>query len=92
MNTNVTSVFDEPKIDSHCHILDPAKFTYSPDSKYHPPGQEIGTAVQIAEVFKTSGIRNALLVPPNSGYGEDNRCLLAASGGSSEDPCCYPTA
>lgn len=82
MHPTVTSVFDAPKIDSHCHILDPAKFAYSPRSKYHPAGQEIGTAAQLAQVFETYGIRHALLVQPNSGYGEDNRCMLAAIAAS----------
>ena len=30
------------------------------------------------QVFAAYGVRNALLVQPNSGYGEDNRCLLDA--------------
>lgn len=24
-------VLTEPKIDAHCHVLDPAKFPYNPD-------------------------------------------------------------
>src|SRR5687767_13214524 len=78
------SVFDEPKIDCHNHILDPLRFPYRADTPFRPAGQEIATASQINHVFQAYGVRNALLVQPNSGYGDDNRCLLdaiASSGG-----------
>jgi predicted TIM-barrel fold metal-dependent hydrolase len=71
------SVFDEPKVDCHLHILDPARFPYVADTPFHPAGQEIATAVQMNHVFDAYGVCNALLVQPNSGYGDDNRCLLA---------------
>jgi predicted TIM-barrel fold metal-dependent hydrolase len=77
-----TSVFDEPKIDGHCHILDPARFPYAPDVAYRPAGQEIGTLDQYRQVMDAYGIRHALLVGPNSGYGLDNRCMLDAIAGS----------
>lgn len=70
------SIFDEPKVDSHCHVLDPARFAYAPDVAYRPAGQEIGTPVQYRQVMDAYGVRHALLVGPNSGYGTDNRCLL----------------
>jgi predicted TIM-barrel fold metal-dependent hydrolase len=76
------SVFDEPKIDCHNHVLDPARFPYAADTPYRPAGQEIGTKLQMQTVFATYGVRNALLVQPNSGYGEDNRCLLDAIAAS----------
>ncbi len=72
------SIFDEAKIDSHCHILDPARFAYAPDVAYRPGGQEIGTLAQYRAVMAAYGVRHALLVGPNSGYGPDNRCLLDA--------------
>ncbi|HET9977565.1 MAG TPA: amidohydrolase family protein [Burkholderiaceae bacterium] len=72
------SVFDEPKIDTHCHVLDPARFAYAPDVAYRPAGQEIGPLDQYLQVMDAYGIRHALLVGPNSGYGLDNRCLLDA--------------
>jgi predicted TIM-barrel fold metal-dependent hydrolase len=72
------SVFDEPKIDSHCHVLDPARFPYAPDVAYRPAGQEAGTLAQYLQVMDAYGIAHALLVGPNSGYGLDNRCLLDA--------------
>lgn len=72
------SVFEEPKIDCHAHVLDPARFPYGEDIAYKPAGQEIGTAAQLVEVMKTHGTRHALLVQPNSGYGGDNSCMLDA--------------
>jgi predicted TIM-barrel fold metal-dependent hydrolase len=70
------SVFDEPKIDTHCHVLDPARFAYAPDVAYRPAGQEIGPLEQYEQVMDAYGVRHALFVGPNSGYGLDNRCLL----------------
>ena len=70
------SLFDEPKIDTHCHVLDPARFAYAPDVAYRPVGQEIAPLEQYEQVMDAYGIRHALFVGPNSGYGLDNRCLL----------------
>jgi predicted TIM-barrel fold metal-dependent hydrolase len=71
-------LFDEPKIDCHTHVLDPANFPYGKDIAYQPVGQEIGTTAQLRQVMKTYGVRHALLVQPNSGYGSDNSCMLDA--------------
>jgi predicted TIM-barrel fold metal-dependent hydrolase len=70
------NVFEEPKIDSHFHVLDPARFPYAADVAYRPSGQEIGTLAQYEQVMQAYGITHALIVGPNSGYGLDNRCLL----------------
>ena len=70
--------FDEPKIDCHVHVLEPAVFPYGKDIEYKPAGQEIGTPAQLRQVMKTYGVSNALLVQPNSGYGGDNTCMLDA--------------
>jgi predicted TIM-barrel fold metal-dependent hydrolase len=78
------SIFDEPKIDCHNHVFDPARFPYVPDAIYRPAGQEIGTAAQLMRVLDAYGVRYALIVGPTSGYAADSRCLLdaiAASGG-----------
>jgi predicted TIM-barrel fold metal-dependent hydrolase len=72
------NIYDEPKIDCHNHILDPARFPYAADVHYRPLGQEMGTAAQFRQVLDAYGVRNALVVGPNSGYGLDNRCLLDA--------------
>jgi predicted TIM-barrel fold metal-dependent hydrolase len=70
------AVFEEPKIDCHVHVLDPARFPYRADTHYAPMGQEIGTPAQLARVMDAYGTRHALLVGPNSGYGLDNACML----------------
>ena len=70
--------FNEPKIDCHMHILDPARFPYGADNFYKPSGQEIGTLAQYYQVMRTYGVSRALIVQPNSGYGPDNSCLLDA--------------
>jgi predicted TIM-barrel fold metal-dependent hydrolase len=72
------NIFDEPKVDAHCHVLDPVRFPYATDVAYRPAGQEIGTLAQYQSVMDAYGVRHALLVGPNSGYGTDNRCLLDA--------------
>jgi predicted TIM-barrel fold metal-dependent hydrolase len=66
----------DPKIDTHVHVLDPARFPYRRDTHYAPAGQELGTPAQLAQVMDAYGTRHALLVGPNSGYGLDNRCML----------------
>jgi predicted TIM-barrel fold metal-dependent hydrolase len=72
------SLFDEAKIDTHAHVLDPAHFPYGKDIAYKPAGQEIGTTGQLRQVMKTYGVKHTLLVQPNSGYGGDNACMLDA--------------
>ena len=78
------SIFDEPKIDCHNHVFDPARFPYVPEAIYRPAGQEIGTAAQLMRVLDAYGVQYALIVGPTSGYAADSRCLLdaiARSGG-----------
>jgi predicted TIM-barrel fold metal-dependent hydrolase len=70
------AVFDEAKIDCHCHVLDPARFPYAADVAYRPAGQEVAPLEQYQQVMDAYSIRHALFVGPNSGYGLDNRCLL----------------
>jgi predicted TIM-barrel fold metal-dependent hydrolase len=70
------SIFKEPKIDCHVHVLDPVNFPYGKDIEYKPSGPEIGTPAQLRQVMQTYGVSHALLVQPNSGYGSDNTCML----------------
>jgi predicted TIM-barrel fold metal-dependent hydrolase len=70
------SIYDEPKIDCHNHVFDPARFPYAADTIYRPAGAEIGTPAQLVQTFDAYGVRHALIVGPNSGYQFDNRCLL----------------
>jgi predicted TIM-barrel fold metal-dependent hydrolase len=71
-----TRIFEEPKIDCHVHVLDPARFPYRADTHYAPTGQEIGTPADLTAVMDAYGTHHALLVGPNSGYGLDNSCML----------------
>ena len=72
------TIFDEPKIDCHAHVIDPANFPYNTRVAYKPAGQEIGTTTQFLQVMECYGVKHALLVQPNSGYGSDNSCMLDA--------------
>ena len=74
----MSAVFDAPKIDCHCHVLDPDRFPYAADVAYRPVGQETGSADYFRALLAVYGVQHALLVGPNSGYGTDNRCLLDA--------------
>ncbi|MGB0784276.1 MAG: hypothetical protein ACPGRG_13985, partial [Marinomonas sp.] len=68
------SVFTERKIDCHNHIFDPQQFPYQADSPYAPEGHEVATADYFLQVLETYGVSHALLIGPNSAYGEnDNR-------------------
>ncbi len=71
-------IFEEPKIDCHAHVLDPARFPYGKDIAYKPAGQEVGPTAQLIQVMATYGVKHTLLVQPNSGYGPDNACMLDA--------------
>ncbi|MGB1090935.1 MAG: amidohydrolase family protein [Oceanobacter sp.] len=73
------SVFSERKIDCHNHIFDPVQFPYQPDSRYHPQAHETATADYFHWVLDAYGVSHALIVGPNSGYGDmHNEALLDA--------------
>jgi predicted TIM-barrel fold metal-dependent hydrolase len=76
LETDTVTIFDEPKVDCHNHLLDPAHFGYAPHAWYHPVANEQGTAHHLTDLFDAYGSRHALVVGPNSGYDTDNRCLL----------------
>lgn len=65
-------------VDSHCHVFDPRRFPFARDAGYTPPPQEQGTAEELATVLDANGMAHALIVNPTSGYGYDNRCMVAA--------------
>ena len=65
-------------VDCHAHVFDPARFPYAAGTHYAPAGQELGTPARLAQLLDWHGVDHAVLVGPNSGYGEDNRCLLDA--------------
>jgi predicted TIM-barrel fold metal-dependent hydrolase len=70
------SIFDEPKIDCHNHVFDPARFEFSPKAAYFPAGAELGTRSQLTALFDAYGVQRALIIQPNFGYDNDNRCLI----------------
>jgi predicted TIM-barrel fold metal-dependent hydrolase len=67
-----------PIVDCHAHVFDPARFPYRADTFYRPAGQELATFGQLEAVMGAYGVRHVLLVGPNSGYANDNRCLIDA--------------
>jgi predicted TIM-barrel fold metal-dependent hydrolase len=77
-----TQLLALPKIDTHCHVLDPARFAYVSQIAYQPAGQEKGHLRALNSVMDFYNVRHALLVGPNSGYGLDNRCMLDAIEGA----------
>lgn len=78
MHSKLAELLALPKVDAHCHVLDPSRFAYADDVAYRPSGQEQGELRGMQAVFDCHHVRHALLVGPNSGYGLDNRCLLSA--------------
>lgn len=78
VHPNLLRLLALPKIDAHCHVLEPARFPYADDVAYRPAGQEMGDLRSFEAVMHFHGVHHALLVGPNSGYGTDNRCLLDA--------------
>ncbi|XWN30303.1 MAG: amidohydrolase family protein [Devosia sp.] len=66
-------------IDCHVHIIDPARYPFQPGAGYQPKSHETGTAEELAATLSAHGIAGALLVAA-SGYGTDNRSILAALG------------
>ena len=65
-------------VDSHCHVFDTTLFPYAPEAAYRPPPHEAGTAAELAAVLDAHDLSHAVLVNPTSGYGFDNRCMVAA--------------
>jgi predicted TIM-barrel fold metal-dependent hydrolase len=71
-------ILAEPKIDSHCHVIDPARFPYAAGTRYRPSGQEIAPVDHLLRTMELHGVRHALVVGTNSGYGEDLSPVLDA--------------
>jgi len=69
-------------VDSHCHVFDTTLFPYTADAAYQPPPHGAGSREQLAAVLDAHGLSHPLLVNPTSGYGYDNRCLIAAIAAS----------
>jgi predicted TIM-barrel fold metal-dependent hydrolase len=64
------------KIDSHNHIFDPHQFPYTQGTPYSPKGQEITTYDYFESVLNSYQVDSALIIGPNSAYGEDHNAAL----------------
>lgn len=76
MDAQLLSLFSQPKIDCHHHVIDPAQYPYPAESTYQPAGPEVGPAAYYEQVMQAYGIRHSVIVQPTSAYGFDNSCLL----------------
>jgi len=65
-------------IDTHAHIIDPARFSYAPDAPYRPTGQEIGPVERYLAVLDAHAVSHAVVVQPTSGYRFENAVTLDA--------------
>ncbi len=72
------SILTEPKVDCHCHVLDPVTFPYAADTRYRPSGQEVAPVAHLLRMMDLHGIGHALIVATNSGYGTDLSPVLDA--------------
>ena len=54
------SIINEPKIDCHCHVIDPVRFPYDPETPYRPSGQEIAPIDHFIRMMDLHGVRHAL--------------------------------
>ena len=64
-------------IDTHAHIIDPARFPFAAGPGYKPRPEETGTSEMFCAVLDAHAVRHALLVQL-SGYGYDNAAILDA--------------
>jgi predicted TIM-barrel fold metal-dependent hydrolase len=62
--------------DTHVHVLDPARFPFSPRRRYTPGSAAVE---QLVQVHAALGL-DRFVVVHNSVYGTDNSCLLDALG------------
>ncbi len=69
---------DHPRIDCHCHVIDPARFPFAADTKYRPAGAEIAPVEHLLRIMDRHGVEHALIVGTNSGYGTDLSPVLDA--------------
>jgi len=65
-------------VDCHCHVVDPARFPYEAGTRYRPTGQEVAPVESLLRIMDGHGVRHAVIVGTNSGYGEDCSPVLDA--------------
>ncbi len=65
-------------IDTHVHLLDPARFPFPERTDgYRPTGEELGSLEDLHAVMTAQGVEKAVLVQP-SVYGYDNAAIFDA--------------
>lgn len=64
-------------VDTHAHVIDPARFPIPGGPGYKPAPHEVGTREQYLATLDRHGVTHGLLVQP-SGYVYDNRAMLDA--------------
>lgn len=80
-------------VDCHVHVFDPQRFPYRSDTFYAPAGQELGTPARLRTVLDAHTASSThCWSGPNSGYGEDNRCLLGTSQPARAATAAWPSS
>ncbi len=74
-------IVDSHAIDTHVHVVDPARFPPPPGPGYKPVPQDHATGDDLSALFRGNGVTGALIVQL-SGYGTDNRSVLDAAARS----------
>lgn len=67
-----------PAVDCHAHVFDLKRFPFQGSRGFDIAPNEQGSAEAYVSVLDAHGISHALLINPLGGYGQDNRCMLAA--------------
>jgi len=77
-NANPCREVPAGSVDAHVHVFEPGRFPFSARVSYRPTPGECGTAADLARLLDSHGVDRVVVVNPTSGYGDDNRCMLAA--------------
>ena len=65
------------RVDTHAHVVDPARFPYAEGRGYRPRAHETGDATAYLATLAAGGVSHGVLVQPSC-YGFDNRAMLDA--------------
>jgi predicted TIM-barrel fold metal-dependent hydrolase len=58
-------------VDTHVHVLDPARFPFAEDASYLPAPHETSTVELLQTMLDVHGVDGAVIVDPTSGYNGD---------------------
>ena len=76
LDTPTVTIFDEPKIDCHNHLLDPSSFRVRAHRLVPPGRKRAGHGTPTHRPVRRLRLTACAAGRPNSGYDTDNRCLL----------------